>query len=134
MVPRPPQQPGVVTLPSARPAPEVLDRLSALAAARGLTIFARIDFAREAAAVGREARPMAQLVFGGPRGGSPVLAAAPLAGLDLPPRALAWTDAEGHTWLSYADPAALQAKHGLTATQVAGLHEVHELCQAAVGE
>jgi uncharacterized protein (DUF302 family) len=110
----------------------VLDRLAALATARGLTVFARIEFARDAAAAGLALAPMAQLVFGTPRGGTPVLAAAPLAGLDLPLRALAWTDADGQAWLSYPDPAAVKTKHGLPDATAAGLQAIHALCRAAV--
>ena len=122
----------VVTLRSPLPAPATVDRLAALAAARGLTVFARIEFARDAAAAGLALAPMAQLVFGNPRGGTPVLAAAPLAGLDLPLRALAWTDADGQSWLSYPDPRALQAKHGLSDATAAGLQAIHALCRDAV--
>jgi uncharacterized protein (DUF302 family) len=124
--------PDVVTLRSPRPAPEALDRLAGLAAARGLTVFARIEFARDAAAAGLALAPMAQLVFGNPRGGTPVLAAAPLAGLDLPLRALAWTDADGQAWLSYPDPHAVQAKFGLLDATAAALQVIHALCRAAV--
>lgn len=132
MTPSPPQIPEVVTLRSPYPAPEVLDRLAAQVAERGLTVFARIEFARDAAAAGLMLVPMAQLVFGNPRGGTPVLVVAPLAGLDLPLRALAWTDADGQAWLSYPDPQALQARYGVPESTTAALQVVHALCRAAV--
>jgi uncharacterized protein (DUF302 family) len=110
----------------------VLDRLAALAAARGLTVFARIEFSRDAVAAGLTLAPMAQLMFGHPRGGTPVLAAAPLAGLDLPLRALAWTDAGGQAWLSYPDPRAVHTRYDLPAAVTAGLQVVHALCADAV--
>lgn len=127
-----PAFPDVVTLPSPYPATEVLDRLAAVATARGLTVFARIEFARDAAAAGLTLAPMAQLLFGHPRGGTPVLAAAPLAGLELPLRALAWTDASGQAWLSYPDPRAMRTRYGLAAGVTAGLEIVHALCADAV--
>jgi uncharacterized protein (DUF302 family) len=33
--------------------------------------------------------------------------------LDLPQKALIWEDGEGQVWLSYNDPAYLDARHGL---------------------
>ncbi|HET7234450.1 MAG TPA: hypothetical protein VFJ16_30840 [Longimicrobium sp.] len=57
----------------------------------------------------------------------------PLAGLELPPRALAWTDDAGRAWLSYADPATLAARHGLEDALVAPLHALHAPCRAAAG-
>jgi uncharacterized protein (DUF302 family) len=114
--------------------PELLDRLAALAAAHGMTVFARIEFARDAAAAGLTLAPMTQLVFGNPRGGTPALIAAPLAGLDLPLRALGWTDAEGRVWLSYPDPGAIQARHGLPDATAAALRSAPALCRAAVAE
>jgi uncharacterized protein (DUF302 family)/uncharacterized membrane protein YidH (DUF202 family) len=123
---------GVVTLSSPYPAGETLDRLAALARERGMSVFARIEFSRDAAAAGLTLPPMAQLVFGNPRGGTPLLAAAPLSGLDLPLHALAWTDGEGRTWLSYPDPRALEAKHGVGEATVAPLLGIHALARAAV--
>ena len=122
---------GVSTLPSVHGVPELLDRLAHLAEAHGLTIFARIEFSRDARAVGRALPPMAQLVFGNPRSGTPVLAAAPLAGLDLPLRALAWTDAAGRSWLSYVTPETIAARHDLPEATVAELRGIHALCRAA---
>jgi uncharacterized protein (DUF302 family)/uncharacterized membrane protein YidH (DUF202 family) len=128
----PPATADVVTLSSPYPAGETLDRLAALASERGMTVFARIEFSRDAAAAGLALPPMAQLVFGNPRGGTPLLAAAPLAGLDLPLHALAWTDGEGRSWLSYPDPRALEAKHGVDEATVAPLLGIHALARAAV--
>ncbi|MBC7841712.1 MAG: DUF302 domain-containing protein [Gemmatimonadaceae bacterium] len=121
-----------VTLPSPYPAPELLDRLATLVTERGLVVFARIEFSRDATAAGLTLAPMAQLVFGHPRGGTPVLAAAPLAGLELPLRALAWTDADAKAWLSYADPGELQDRYALPDSAAAGLQIIHALCRDAV--
>lgn len=41
---------GLISLPSARPVAELLDRLETALAAKGITIFARIDHASGAAA------------------------------------------------------------------------------------
>ena len=121
-----------VTLPSPYPVPELMDRLAELVVARGLVVFARIEFSHDATTAGLTLAPMAQLVFGHPRGGTPVLAAVPLAGLELPLRALAWTDADSSAWLSYFDPAEMQDRYALSDSVAAGLQIIHALCHEAV--
>jgi uncharacterized protein (DUF302 family) len=128
----PPEVPGVVHLPSAARAAATLDRLEQLARERGLTVFARIEFSRDAAAVGLSLPPMAQLVFGNPRAGTPLLAANPVVGLALPLRALAWEDAEGHSWLSYERPEYIGERFGLPQSVVNGIAALRSLCEAAV--
>lgn len=100
---------GIVTRASKLAVAQTLDRLQALLQARGLTIFARIDHAGGAAQVGLVMPPSELLIFGSPRGGTPIMVAAPTAALDLPFKALAWQDAQGAVWLSYNDPAYLAA-------------------------
>lgn len=122
----------VVSLRSPYPAAVVLDRLAAVVLASGLRVFARIEYSRDAAALGLVLPPMAELLFGHPSAGTPVLAAAPLAGLELPLRALAWTDSSGRAWLSYADPSEVRRRYGLPESLVEGLQAVHRLCHAAI--
>ena len=50
-------------------------------------------------------RPTQLLIFGHARGGTPLMQDDQTAGIDLPLKALAWTDESGQTWLSYNDPA-----------------------------
>ncbi len=100
--------------------------------ARGLTLFARIDFSHDAEAAGLALPPMIQLVFGNPRAGTPLLAANPSAGLALPLRALAWEDAGGHSWLSYESPESLIARFALPAALTANIAGLRALCEAAV--
>jgi len=92
---------------------ETLDRLEADVKAKGLTVFARIDHAAGAAAVGLTLRPTAVLIFGNGRGGTPLMQASQLVGLDLPLKVLVWQDAAGKTWLSYVDPIELAKRYGL---------------------
>ena len=128
----PPNVPGIVHLRSAARASATADRLAELVHARGLTLFARIEFSRDAEAAGLTLRPMIQLVFGNPRAGTPLLVANPVAGLALPLRALAWEDADGHSWLSYESPETLLSRFSLPATLAANIAGVRALCEAAV--
>jgi len=96
---------------------ETLDRLEADVKAKGLTVFARIDHAAGAAAVGMTLLPTAVLIFGNARGGTPLMQASQLIGIDLPLKVLVWQDTSGKTWLSYYDPSVLAKRHGLGAAE-----------------
>ncbi len=104
---------GLVTLASPHSVKETVDRLEAEAKAKGLTIFARIDHASGASAIGLPLRPTELLIFGNAKGGTPLMQAAQTIGIDLPLKALAWEDATGKVWLSYNDPAWLTDRHGI---------------------
>ena len=90
-----------------------LSRFEAEVKAKGLTIFARIDHAAGAAAVGLPLRPTELLLFGNAKGGTPLMQAVQTIGIDLPLKVLVWQDASGDTWLSYNDPSWLAKRHGL---------------------
>src|SRR5438105_15758182 len=90
-----------------------MDRLEAEVRAKGMTIFARIDHAAGAAAVGLTLRPTELIIFGNARGGTPLMQASQTAGIDLPLKALVWQDGAGKTWLSYNEPSWIVQRHGL---------------------
>jgi uncharacterized protein (DUF302 family) len=102
---------GLTTIPSRFGPKETMDRLAAEVTARGMTVFARIDHAAGAAAVGLPLRPTELLIFGNARGGTPLMQSTQTIGIDLPLKALVWQDASGDTWLSYNDPAWLAQRH-----------------------
>jgi uncharacterized protein (DUF302 family) len=102
----------IVTKLSPWPVADTVARLSAIAAAKGLKVFAVIDHSGEAEAVGLELRDTKVVIFGSPKAGTPVMQASPLAALDLPLKVLVWLD-EHQTKLSYTAPRALAARYGL---------------------
>jgi uncharacterized protein (DUF302 family) len=104
---------GIVDIRSHHSVAETIDRLDALVKARGMLVFARIDFAGDAARAELAMRPMQALLFGNPKGGTPLLVASPRAGLDLPLRALAWEEADGVVWVSMNAPEYIGSRHGL---------------------
>jgi len=63
-------------------------------------------------------RPTELLIFGHPRGGTPLMQDRQTAGIDLPVKALAWEDAEGKVWLTYIDARWLMERHGLGSQSV----------------
>ncbi len=104
---------GMVSKPSRYSVPETMDRLVAVLQAKGMTIFDRIDHADAAKKAGLSMRPSQLLIFGSPKGGTPLMVAAPTVAIDLPLKALAWEDADGKVWLGYNAPSYLKERHGI---------------------
>ena len=104
---------GLITLASSHGPSETMSRLEAAVKTNGMSVFARIDHAAGAAGIGTSLRPTEVLIFGNPKGGTPLMQSTQTIGIDLPLRALVWEDASGKTWLSYNDPAWLAKRHAL---------------------
>ena len=107
---------GLITIRSGYGPNETMTRFEAEVRAKGMTVFAHIDHAAGATAVGLPLRPTDLLIFGNAKGGTPLMQAIQSIGIDLPLKALVWQDASGTTWLSYNDPAWLARRHGLDDT------------------
>ena len=120
---------GVVTKVAAGTVAEVTARFSGILDAKGVRVFAVIDQAAEARAVGLGLRDTILVVFGNPAAGTPVMAAAPLAALDLPLKVLIWDDA-GTTRIAYYSPESIAERHHLTTETAAGLAAIHLLTDA----
>lgn len=104
---------GLTSIQSAFGPEDTAARLETAIKSKGLTLFARVDHAAGAAAVGLELRPTRLFVFGNAKGGTPLMQARQTAGIDLPLKALVWEDADGKTWLSYNSPAWVAERHGI---------------------
>ena len=122
---------GIASVPSKYSVSETLDRLEAIARGKGLTIFARIDFAADAARNGLQMRPTALLIFGNPKAGTPLMLAAPSVALDLPLKALAWEDAAGRVFVSYNLPEYLRERHGVPAELLPSIAGIKGLVEQA---
>jgi uncharacterized protein (DUF302 family) len=102
---------GLSILPTRHSVAETLSRLESLAKARGLSVFARIDFSGDAARSGLALRPTGLVLLGSPKAGTPLMVANPTVAIDLPLKVLAWEDADGRAWVAYNEPEYLQARH-----------------------
>jgi uncharacterized protein (DUF302 family) len=122
---------GIVTKDSPRSVSETVARLTSLVRDRKLKLFEVIDHSGEAAAVGLELRDTKLVIFGSPQAGTPVMAAAPLAALDLPLKVLVWADGP-QTKVSYTAPRALGARHHLSEELSARLAGIDALTEALV--
>jgi uncharacterized protein (DUF302 family) len=104
---------GLVAIRSAHSVEETVASIRALLEAKQIKEFALIDHSGEAAKVGL-AMPKTQVViFGNPKGGTPLMLAAPSVAIDLPLKLLVREDAEGQVWIGYWSAQALLARHGL---------------------
>lgn len=104
---------GLITVRSSHGPEETMNRFEAAVRTRGMTVFAHVDHAAGAAAVGLPLRPTDLLIFGNANGGTPLMQSAQTVGIDLPLKVLVWQDAAGDTWLSYNDPSWFMKRHGL---------------------
>jgi uncharacterized protein (DUF302 family) len=122
---------GIVTKLSLRPVADTVSRLTGMIATKGMKLFAVIDQSAQAREAGLELRPTTLVIFGSPAAGTPVMAAAPLAALDLPLKVLIWDDA-GQAKISYYAPDSLAARHHLSAGLAANLAGIGPLTDALV--
>lgn len=104
---------GLITTRSSFGPEETMRRFEAEVRGRGMTVFAHIDHAAGAAAVGMPLRPTDLLIFGAAKGGTPLMQSVQTIGIDLPLKALVWQDEAGTTFLSYNDPVYLTHRHEL---------------------
>ncbi len=121
--------PDSVTKLSPRSVADTVSRLIDMIAARGMKLFAVIDQSAEARQAGLELRDTTLVIFGSPAAGTPVMVASPLAALDLPLKVVVWDDA-GQTKVSYDAPAALAARHRLSAERATPLAGIDALTDA----
>ena len=123
---------GIKVVAAAGGVDQTLDALEGLAKQKGVKLFARINFAKDAAAAGLSMQPTQLLILGNPAAGTPVMVAAPSAALDLPLKVLAWEDQCGRCWVSYNEPHYLQQRHGIPAALLANIAVLEKLVQAAI--
>ena len=123
---------GIKVLAASSSVDETMDRLESLAQKRGLTVFARINFAKDAAAIGLTMQPEQLLILGSPAAGTPLMVAAPGSALDLPLKVLAWQDPANRCWVSFNSPEYLQQRHGFPAALIANVAGLEKLVLAAI--
>ena len=121
----------VITKISHHPVASTVSVLTGLIEAKGMKLFAVIDQSAEARQAGLALRETTLVIFGSPAAGTPVMQASPLSALDLPLKVLIWNDG-GQTKVSYDAPAALAARHHLSAELAGRLAGIDALTDALV--
>lgn len=111
---------------------DTLARLRTTLTGSGMTIFATIDHQAGARSAGLSMQPATVLIFGNPKGGTPLMQAAPDFALELPLKVLVREDEQGKTWLVYEPVASLEGRHGLPEGMTERLAPAEKLLAAAV--
>jgi uncharacterized protein (DUF302 family) len=122
---------GIVKIPSHHSVDETVDKLKTILKAKNVTLFALVDHSGEAEKVGMKMPPTKLLIFGNPKGGTPLMLAAPSAAIDLPLKILVAEDSEGKVWISYNSPDYLKERHGFPDNLVPNIAVVQALAAAA---
>ena len=104
---------GIIDKPSNHSVEETVAKLKEMLKAKGITLFALIDHSGEAEKAGMKMPPTKLLIFGNPKGGTPLMLAAPSIAIDLPLKLLVWEDSAGKVWISYNSPEYLKERHDL---------------------
>jgi uncharacterized protein (DUF302 family) len=126
------QQNGLVQVASRYSVGETVRRLEAAFVEKGMQVFAVIDHSGEAEKVGLKMRPTKVVIFGSPKGGTPLMVAAPSLAIDLPLKALVAEDDGGKVWVSYNSPEYLQQRHGVPEDLIKNIAVVGALVAKAV--
>jgi uncharacterized protein (DUF302 family) len=126
------QNNGLTQVASQYSVDDTVKRLESILKERGLQVFALIDHSGEAEKVGMKMRPTKLLVFGSPKGGTPVMVAAPTIAIDLPLKALISEDENGKVWFTYNTPEYLRQRHGVPQDLVKNISGVGALVAKAV--
>jgi uncharacterized protein (DUF302 family) len=122
---------GIVTIPSNHSVDETVARLKSILQAKGITLFSLIDHSGEAAKVGMKMPNTKLLIFGNPKGGTPLMLAAPSIAIDLPLKILVAEDSQGKVWVSYNSAEYLKERHGLPRDLLANIAVVETLAAKA---
>jgi uncharacterized protein (DUF302 family) len=122
---------GIVKIPSHHSVDETVDKLKTILKSKGVALFALVDHSGEAEKVGLNMPPTKLLIFGNPKGGTPLMLAAPSAAIDLPLKILVAEDAQGKVWISYNSAEYLKERHGLPQDLLQNIAVVQTLATAA---
>ncbi|SHF33228.1 DUF302 domain-containing protein [Pedobacter caeni] len=122
---------GIVSVQSHYSVKESMDRLVSIVESKGMTVFLRMDHAKNAEKDGLALRPTELLFFGNPKAGTILMQDQQISGLDLPLKVLVWEDETGKVWLNYNDVNWIAERHGLT-EKSKGIKKTMESVMAAV--
>jgi uncharacterized protein (DUF302 family) len=124
---------GVISKPTNHTVEEAVAKVKTLLQTKGVKLFAVIDHSGEAEAIGLKMPPTKLLIFGNPKGGTPLMLAAPTAAIDLPLKLLVWEDTQGKRWISYNSPKYLQERHSFPDELLKNIAVIEALATEAAG-
>ncbi len=117
----------LVTLTSQYDYPTTAKKVKAAFADKGLTVFATIDHNGAAKAAGLTMPPTQVIIFGNPKGGTPLMQKAPALALQLPLKVLIAENEDGTVNVRFFKAAFLATSVGADAALTVGLSKVEKL-------
>jgi uncharacterized protein (DUF302 family)/uncharacterized membrane protein YidH (DUF202 family) len=122
---------GIVRIPSQHSVSETVAKLETMLQSKNVKLFVVVDHSGEAEKAGLKMPNTKLLIFGNPKGGTPLMLASPSVALDLPLKVLVAEDAGGKVWISYNAPSYLQERHNLSTELVANIAVIDGLAANA---
>jgi uncharacterized protein (DUF302 family) len=122
---------GLVSIPSNYSVDSTVMRLTGLLAVKGVKLFAVIDHSGEAAAAGLQMPPTKLVIFGNPKGGTPLMLVSPSVAIDLPLKLLVAEDGSGKVTVTWNSPEWLRARHGFPEALMANIAVLETLARKA---
>jgi len=122
----------VIELPSGEAFNPTLKRVVQTIEGAGMRIFARIDHAAGAVEVGMAMPPAVLVIYGHPKGGTPIMLDTPAVALDLPLRVLVREDSEGRTLVSFHSVVPMLMKAGVPESLARRLEPAQQLVVDAI--
>lgn len=123
---------GLIQVASRYPVEETVRKLITSLEGKGMKIFAVIDHSGEAEKAGLTMPPTKVVIFGSPKGGTPLMVAAPSLAIDLPLKALVAEGVNSKVSVTYNAPSYLQERHGVPADLIENIARVGALIAHAV--
>ncbi len=122
----------LVTLTSQYDYPTTAKKLKTAFADKGLTVFATIDHSGAAKAAGLDMLPTQVIIYGNPRGGTPLMQKAPALALQLPLKVLIAESEDGKVHVRFSKADFLATSIGENAELTSGLSKVEKLITKVV--
>jgi uncharacterized protein (DUF302 family) len=123
---------GVLRFKSPHTFDDTVQRLLAALKDHGIKVFANIDQRAEAQAVGLSMPSTVLILFGNPKGGTPLMLANPQAGIDLPLKILISESQPGHVDVFMNASEYIIERHALPHALLANIAPVERLIAGAL--
>lgn len=122
---------GLTSIRSRHSVDETVIAIVGLLREKNIKLFAVIDHSGEAKAAGLQMPPTRLIIFGNPKGGTPLMLASPSAAIDLPLKLLVAQDDKGAVWISYNSVEYLAKRHAVPEDKAAVLNAAETIAKQA---
>jgi uncharacterized protein (DUF302 family) len=122
---------GIVSKAANCTVEEAVSKIKSLLVMHGITLFAVVDHSGEAETASLKMPNTKLLIFGNPKGGTPLMLASPSIAIDLPLKLLVAENANGGCSISYDSPQYLQQRHRISHDLIQNIAIIEALANEA---